>query len=180
MKKLILASILVFISAGVVMYLKIPLQNNSIPSNSTQPVAGSYLNATYIIENESVKLINGHNETPIPDSSNVMATDVFGNEAQGDLNGDGQPDMAFLLTQNGGGTGTFFYVAVALKMANGYQGTNAVYIGDRIAPQTTEIKNGELIVNYADRKPGEPFSADPSLGISKYLKVTNGQLVEKL
>jgi hypothetical protein len=103
----------------------------------------------------------------------------FGNDATGDLNGDGQPDTAFLLTYDGGGSGTFYYVVVALTTADGgYIGTNAILLGDRIAPQTTEIKDGELIVNYADRKPSEPMSAPPSVGVSKYLKISNDALVE--
>ena len=97
----------------------------------------------------------------------------FGNEATGDLNGDGLPDIAFIFTQDGGGSGTFFYVAVHLKTANGYKDTNSVFLGDRIAPQTTEIKNGELIVNYADRRPTDPMTTAPSVGVSKYLKVSD-------
>lgn len=100
----------------------------------------------------------------------------FGNEATGDLNGDGKPDTAFIVTSQPGGSGTFFYVIVALRTATGYTGTNAVLLGDRIAPQTTEIRGGELIVNYADRRPDEPFTAQPSVGKSMYLKVLNGVL----
>jgi len=59
-----------------------------------------------------------------------------------------------------------------------YKGTNAILLGDRIAPQTTEIKNGQVIVNYADRAAGEPMTARPSVGVSKYLKVEGTTLVE--
>jgi len=57
-------------------------------------------------------------------------------------------------------------------------GTKAIYLGDRIAPQTTEFRNGEIIVNYADRRPDEPFSTIPSVGVSKYFKVVDGELRE--
>lgn len=100
----------------------------------------------------------------------------FGNDATGDLNGDKLPDTAFLLTAQTGGSGTFFYVAVALRTASGWTGTNAVLLGDRIAPQSTEIRDGVLIVNYADRNPGEPFTTQPSVGKSMYLHVVNGKL----
>jgi hypothetical protein len=105
-------------------------------------------------------------------------TQYFGNVATGDLNGDGVPDVAFILTQSGGGSGTFYYVVVALKTPTDYQGTNAVLLGDRIAPQTTEIKNGQVIANYADRASGEPMSTAPSVGVSKYLAVTGSTLAE--
>jgi hypothetical protein len=35
-----------------------------------------------------------------------------------------------------------------------------------------------LIVNFAERKADEPMTARPSMGVSKYLKVTEGSLVE--
>ena len=94
----------------------------------------------------------------------------FGNEAKGDLNDDTVPDIAFLITYDGGGSGTFYYVVAALQNPAGrYNGSNAVLLGDRVAPQTSEVRNGILIVNYADRKPGESFTTQPSIGISKYI-----------
>ena len=101
----------------------------------------------------------------------------FGNEARGDFNGDGNVDVAFLFTYDGGGSGTFYYVAAALGSKDGYTGTNAFLLGDRIAPQTTEFREGDIIVNYADRGPAEPMTSSPSIGISKYLKIDNGNLV---
>lgn len=138
-----------------------------------------YKNTTYIIEGQSVTLTDGRAETTVaPGSASKTVTQYFGNEATGDLNNDGTPDVAFLLTQDAGGSGTFYYVVVALKTSDGYQGTNAILLGDRIAPQTTEIREGQLIVNYADRKPDEPMTAQPSVGVSKYLKVEGTILVD--
>lgn len=138
-----------------------------------------YKNATYIIEGLPVALVNGYAEAPVaPGSASKIITQYFGNEAVGDLNNDGVPDIAFLLTQSGGGSGTFYYVVVALKTPNGYRGTNAVLLGDRIAPQTTEIRDGDLIVNYADRKSTDSMTTSPSVGVSKYLKVEGTQLLD--
>jgi hypothetical protein len=52
-------------------------------------------------------------------------------------------------------------------------------MGDRIAPQTSEVKDGQVIVNFADRNPGEDFSVQPSLGKSLYLNFVNNSLVVK-
>ena len=136
-----------------------------------------YKNATYIIDGQPVTLVNGSASTPVaPGSASQLVTQYFGNDATGDLNGDGTLDTAFLLTQNAGGSGTFYYVVVALKTAGGYLGTNAVLLGDRVAPQPTEIQNGEVVANYAERKAGEPMTTEPSVGVSKYLRVTAGTL----
>jgi hypothetical protein len=148
------------------------------PSGATAPAA-DYRNATYQVEGQPVTLLNGVSEVEsAPGSATKVITRYFGNEAFGDLNGDGKQDVAFLITQEGGGSGTFFYVVAALATDQDYQGTNAVLLGDRIAPQTTIIENGTIVVNYADRNPGESFTVQPSVGVSKYLKVVEGKLVE--
>lgn len=135
--------------------------------------------ATYMIDGQPITLKDGVSEiAATPDSTAKIVTSYFGNDATGDLNGDGKDDKAFLLTHETGGSGTFYYIAVALTGDNGYQGLNAMLLGDRIAPQTTEIKEGKVIVNYADRNAGEPMTVAPSVGVSKYFQVLNNQLTE--
>ncbi len=102
----------------------------------------------------------------------------FGNEARGDFNGDGKEDVAFLFTKDGGGSGTFYYVTVRLAEGERFKEINAVLLGDRIAPQTTEFRDGKIVVNYTDRKPDEPMTTKPSVGISRYFQVVANQLVE--
>ncbi len=139
----------------------------------------NFKDATYDIEGQKITLKNGFAQTKVsPESISKITTEYFGNEAVGDLNADGISDVAFLVTQDGGGSGTFFYVVVALGSKKGYTGTNAVFIGDRIAPQTTEIRDGQIIVNYAERGADEPMSVRPSFGVSKYLKIINTKLIE--
>ncbi len=148
---------------------------------NVQPVvtADGYKNASYSIDGHSVTLVQGYaEEEAAPGSASKIVTQYFGNEAHGDLNGDGKEDIAFLLTQSGAGSGTFYYAVVALNNGDDtYTGTNAVLLGDRIAPQTTEIHGAQLVVNYADRAPGEPMTAQPSVGVSKYLKLNGTELV---
>ncbi|MDO8482161.1 MAG: Gmad2 immunoglobulin-like domain-containing protein [bacterium] len=135
----------------------------------TQKMATDYKNATYIIQGQPVTLVNGRAESVILGSDSKTVTQYFGNEVIGDLSGDGVPDAAFILTQVGSGSGTFYYVVIAVNDNGIYKGTNAMFLGDRIAPQTTEIQNGQLVVNYAERKPGEPMTARPSVGKSVWV-----------
>lgn len=144
-------------------------------SGQTQEVARGiftdHKNGTYKIGDTEVQFTNGKSEVAIvPGSAAKTVTEYFGNEVRGDIDGDSDEDIAFLITQNSGGSGTFFYLVAALSEDGGYRGTQAVLIGDRVAPQTTEFRDGRLIVNYAERRPDEPMTAEPSMGKSLYLK----------
>ena len=139
------------------------------PTSVNVPTVANPLNATYVIEGQSVTLVNGKAEVDVaPGSATKIATTVFGGPVRGDLNGDGKEDMALMLVQNPGGSGTFYYVATAIN-DDGVKGTNAILLGDRIAPQNISIKNGQIMANYADRNPREPMTMRPSLGVTKYM-----------
>lgn len=151
---------------------------NSNPGKETSlPIASDHKNAEYVIEGEKVKLHDGISETETaPGSASKTITRYFGNELKTDLNGDGREDVAFLLTQERGGSGTFFYAVAALNTSHGYAGSDGYLLGDRIAPQSTNISlnprhKNVIVFNYADRVLGEPLSARPSLGKSVYLKL---------
>ena len=72
------------------------------------------------------------------------------------------------------------YIAAALDAGGDFRGTNAVLIGDRIAPKTIGVRNGMVVINYADRRPEEPLSASPSVDRSKYFILKNDKLTEVL
>ncbi len=144
-----------------------------------EPVTSlDYKDGVYVIDGYLVKLLSGISQIEAaPGSAMKVVTKYFGNVAEGDFDGDGDVDIAFLLTQNSGGSGTFYYVVAALKNDSGYQGTNAVLLGDRIAPQTTEFRAGEIIVNFTERKEGEPMTVKPSMAVSKYFMISGGMLI---
>lgn len=176
-KKNILVVILIVVIIGVGYWIYQFQKEVKQPTESKVFTLDSR-NCTYYIENENITLKDGYSEKEIaPGSASKIITKYFGNEVSGDFNEDGLSDVAFLLTQNLGGSGTFYYVAAALG-GNKCNGTNAILLGDRIAPQTTNFQNEEIIVNYAERKPDEPMTASPSVGVSKYLKINGNQLIE--
>lgn len=151
----------------------------------TQPKVYTFdpKNATYDIDGQSVTLVGGISEVlSAPGSATKITTSYFGNEAYGDIDGDDDNDAAFLITQDTGGTGIFYYVVVALRTPTGYKLTNTFFVGDRITPQSTEIKEDskELHVNFAERKKGEPMSAESSVGATLLLKVTPEGVLEGL
>ena len=131
-----------------------------------------YRNAEYVIEGQRIKLADGLAEAETsPGSASRIVTRYFGNELKTDLNYDGREDVIFLLTQQRGGSGTFFYAVAALNTEAGYLGSDGYLLGDRIAPQTTVVSpnprhKNVIVVNYADRRPDEPMTAQPSVGKS--------------
>lgn len=137
--------------------------------------AASYKDATYTIEGTPVTLKDGYaEEAAAPGSASKLITRYFGNEVKHDFDGDGREDIAFLLTREQGGSGVFYYVVAALNTKNGYVGSHGLLLGDRIAPQTTEMSQKAetphvIIVNYATRAPGESFAVTPSVGKSMWL-----------
>lgn len=136
------------------------------------------LQALYRVEGQPVRLSGGLAEAPAaPGSAARVRTAVFGRPIHGDLDGDGVDDAVLLLLHEAGGSGTFTYVAAAIRARDGYRGTDAVLLGDRVAPQTMAVRNGVVTVNYADRLPGEPLTAPPREGVTAYLVLREGRLV---
>jgi hypothetical protein len=138
------------------------------------------LNATYNIDNEKVTLVDGKTMSkPVElGAATRTITKILGRPASGDLNSDGKADAAVVLTQNPGGSGTFYYVAAAVNVNGQAHGTNAILLGDRIALRTVRIVGGQIIVAYADRKRSEPFSAKPTVPVTKHF-VLQGQVLKE-
>jgi len=136
-----------------------------------------YKNAAYSIDGQLVQLVDGVAEIEsAPDSTSKTITRYFGNDFVTDLDNDGRDDVVFLLTQETGGSGVFYYAVAALNTSDGYVGSDGYLLGDRIAPQTIEESpnprhKNVIVVSYADRIPGEPMTAQPSAGKSVYLKL---------
>lgn len=156
---------------------------NSRLMTEREPVSAlDFKNAEYSIEGARVKLVNGIAEMEAaPGSATKIITRYFGNELMTDLNGDGREDVAFILTQESGGSGTFFYAVGAVSTDEGYKGSDGYLLGDRIAPQTTTLSQNPrhknvVVFNYAERAAGEPMTTRPSVGVSAYLKLDPGTL----
>ncbi|MGO1003653.1 hypothetical protein [Lysobacter sp. CA196] len=130
------------------------------PAASTVRPAKDAKNATYMIDGELITLVDGVDEkTIVPGAASKQVTRYTEHEFEMDLNDDGRKDRVFLLTQDSGGSGTFYYAAAALNTPQGYQGTNAVFIGDRIAVQYFKAdpeQPSQFWISYAEREVGEP------------------------
>ena len=183
MKKTLVYSVLgLFVAAlfGMSIYLS---RTASITPTHQMPGAMVMLpgsdpkNTSYMLDGQHVQLIDGKAEVEAaPGSATKIVTSYFGNEVTADLNGDGRKDVAFIITQTTGGSGTFYYAVAALNTPDGWMGSDGYLMGDRIAPQATTLsqnpkQKGVVVFNFAERAPGEPMTAQPSVGKSVYLKL---------
>ena len=152
--------------------------NGRIPVTEVeQGFVSGPLNTTYTIEGNKIILQNGCSEMALgSDSATKIRTCVSGDVIEGDLDGDGDKDAALILVHDPGGSGTFYYVAVAENRNGRYRGTNAVRLGDRIAPKDLRIRNGVVIVKYARRRLHEPMSMAPTVEAFLYLAFKDGKL----
>lgn len=179
MKKLLVGGLLVFVVLGGGFFLF----NSYIYNEERVSIVTDYKDAEYSIAGERVKLEGGVAETEAASgSASRVVTRYFGNELKTDINGDGREDVVFLLTQEVGGSGIFFYAVAALNTEQGYVGSDGYLLGDRVAPQTTEVSPNPrhryvVVVNYADRALGEPMSNSPSVGKSVYLKLDTASMM---
>jgi len=156
--------------------LKVPVLDDI---NTKKSLAKSPDQACYLIDRQEVCLTNGQAEVEsAPDLASKIKTSIFGQPVYNDLDGNGNIDAVVFLSQNSGGSGTFYYVAAALNTNDTFRGTNAIFIGDRISPQNIVIQNGVIIANYAERKVDEAMTTPPSIGISKYITLKGNELIE--
>ena len=136
--------------------------------------------ASYDVKNVTIKIVttnvtfkNGISELTDEGADANTVIKFFGEPVY-----NGQNEAYFYITQDSEGSGTFFYAAAAQKKDGKWQGTNAVFLGDRIAPQNINIIDGIANFNFADRIKGQPFSSPPRHGVTKRFSISDGMLKE--
>jgi len=155
---------------------RFPVTKGAMPGLSA---AADPLEATYEVAGRQIQLYHGKASQPAaPGSATMIETSVFGRPQYGDLNGDGLDDAVFFLRHDPGGSGSFFYVAAAVFIGHGWQGTRTMFLGDRIIPRGIEIRDGVIIVTYLGRRSGDPLSMPATVGLSKRLIMRDHQLAD--
>jgi hypothetical protein len=119
-----------------------------------------------------------HDEQAAPGSAARNSTIVWGAPLEVDLDHDGDLDAVVILVNEPGGSGTFYYVAAAERSTDGYHGSAAVLLGDRIAPQAVTFESGMVTVSFAERLAGEPASSPPSVVVSRRFSFEGRELRE--
>ncbi len=174
----IIILIIVIVAIGLIYFqLTKKDRENNIPIVSVFDVP----NMSYAVGGETFTLVNGKAEKAYAsDSATKNMLSIFGQPLYEDLDKDNDLDAALWLVNNPGGSGVFYYAVLAINNGNDSFTTNALLLGDRIAPQTLEFDSGRALFNYAERKVGEPMITRPSMGKSLWIQYNpqTGQIGE--
>lgn len=119
---------------------------------------------TITIENQNFTMTDGVGALDAaPDSAIKNTVRIFGDPVEGDIDGDGNVDVALMIQNDPGGSGVFYYAVVAINDGGSYRASNALPLGDRVEPQSIQFRDQRFVYNYAVRKPGEAMDVRPSV-----------------
>ena len=122
-------------------------------------------NAGYYIDGIVYTLVNGELEQAIEDSTTVNKFKLLDFKAVGDINKDGTDDVAVVLTNDAGGSGTFYYLAIFTSGSSPVI-ENTSYLGDRIVVNDITFTNNQFQVKYLDRDSEADMASDPTIEIT--------------
>lgn len=97
--------------------------------------------------------------------------------AVGDLDGDGSPDAAVVLSTETCGSGTFVDLAVVLNREGRPENVATDFLGDRVPVERIRIVDGEIQVELTMHGPGDAMCC-PSLEVTRKFRLVGGELEE--
>lgn len=144
------------------------------------PAPVSPKSTTYLFDDLSATLVNGHADIELaPGTARRERIFVVGEPVYGDLDKDGDEDAGVVLIRDPGSSGTFYFLAAAVKKDNEYGGTNALFLGDRIDGVAVRISDGVINATFRDRADDAPFSAPANVPRSVRARL-NGTTLQAL
>jgi hypothetical protein len=128
-------------------------------------------NLVVTIEDRTFTMSNGFAaRQAVPGSATQDTIRVIGEPALGDVDRDGHRDAALLIENDPGGSGRFYYAVLAVNESGSFRATNALLLGDRIAPLTVDFLDWRFVYNYLDRRSGESMTTPPSVVKSLWIR----------
>jgi len=131
----------------------VPVSTPLPPGGSGAPSLPELKSATYVgFEGwkDPITLVNGRWENTAPQQALIFGRDF---RAVGDIDGDGVPEAAVVLTQNAGGSGTVDYLAVVKRKESKLHNVATTRLGSSVQVRSARIEAGRVVVTAVH--PGE-------------------------
>ncbi len=128
------------------------------------------------VSSGGAKLQDGYFEEPAAPGSASKTTIQITSEAFGDLNADGADDAAVILATSSGGSGTFYYLAVAINQEGAAEHVGTEFLGDRVEIESVNISAGVISVSFLSHETGQPMSEPPASRRNLSFVVSDGRL----
>jgi hypothetical protein len=107
-----------------------------------------------------------------PAAENYMAVNLIEPYAFGNLNNDELTDAVVILVENYGGTGQFVHIGAVLSRAGQPVHADSFLLGDRVAVNTLDVQNSEIVAALTVHGPEEPACC-PSVPANIHLRLIN-------
>ena len=134
----------------------------------------SFVNYKAFLEKEKVTLHDGHAREQIPGTTAVIITEVIHKSIYADLDGDNAKEAVSILMQHTGGTGSFYFVAVA---AGSGKTIESYFLGDRVKITSVKIIEKLIVVDLLERSTGQPMASRPTERVSKKFELAKDVIV---
>jgi hypothetical protein len=150
-----------------------PSPPESVPAElSAAELRAATYESPYAAQGE-VRLEGGFYE----DTARRVVVFMLPEYAVGDLDADGVPDAAVLLSSNTGGSGIFQDLAAVLNRGGVPENTAIAFLGDRTPVDRIRIVEGEIQLDLTMHGPADPMCC-PSVRATRRFRLRDGALLE--
>ncbi len=133
------------------------------------PTTRALRNGSYLIDGEIVQLTEAEYRQAYADDSAMERVVRLGDIVeQGDLDGQDGKDAVVVLVDDGGGSGTFYHLAVLLRRGGTLENVSTQLLGDRILIQSVAIDDAAhgITVHALVREEGAAMTATPEVQVA--------------
>jgi len=125
----------------------------------------------------AIQLTDGKYEQGTAGGVDYISVNMTDFVASGDLNGDGVDEVAALIAENYGGTGTFVFLAVYSNVNGTYTFLTSAIVDDRPALNALSIENGEVFLDAVIHASDDPFCC-PTLKTNRHYHLMDDNQLE--
>ena len=132
-------------------------------ANPADELIAKALNTTYVLEGEELTVSDGECLQPSRQFTLRKIDSIQPIVGTVQVKGAPTKAVAWAAKWNGGGTGYFTEVMIALEQPNGsMKGINTIRLGDRVKIENLRFYQGAILSNYLDHAPGQGYALDPT------------------